>query len=469
MVCPGDRIGVAVSGGADSVALLHLLSRRATEFGIKLAAVHVNHHLRGAESDADEAFVSELAASLGVDFIRQDVDVSDLSGNLEQAARDARRSIFASLVAGKRVDRIATGHTLSDQAETVLFRLIRGAGVTGLAGMRAVSKDGLLRPFLFFDHHEIREWLTTNALPWREDSSNADTRFRRNYLRHDLIPRIRTELNPSVERVLANVAVRAQAEEDYWHSVIEPLFTRFAAPAANGIIGDVLFLQDQHLAVRRRLLRRACQQVKGNLRALDGSHIDALLAVCASVEGNDRLLIPGLDALRSYGKLRLSPPLRPDEQKRHYRVSVQAGIDIELPFSAGSVRLDLVQELTGSRPSYANVKGETGYTETAELNLEAVGGLAGLDDLIVRNWEPGDEYQLSGHLSSHKLKALFQQEKILLWERRHWPILEFKGEIVWARRFGAAERFTVRHPSIPLLLVRYRTACESNTPIRTSR
>ncbi|HXR76431.1 MAG TPA: tRNA lysidine(34) synthetase TilS [Bryobacteraceae bacterium] len=465
MVRSGDRIGVAVSGGADSVALLHLSTRVAPEFGIEIVAVHVNHHLRGTESDADEVFVRELAARLSVDLLRDDADVSDLHGNLEQAARDARRSIFGSLVARMSVDRIATGHTLSDQAETVLFRLFRGTGVTGLAGMRAVSGDGPLRPLLFFTREEIREWLRTNDLAWREDSSNADTRFRRNYLRHELIPRIRTELNPNLERVLAGIAFRAQAEEDYWHDVIEPLFSRFAKPFERGILGDVLFLQDQHLAVRRRLLRRACQAVKGNLRALDGSHIDALLALCASVEGNNRLLIPGVDALRSYGKIRLAPPLGPNDQKRHYRVPIRPGINTELPFNAGSIRLDLIQELPETQSFYVNVKGETGYIETAELSVEAIGGLAGLDDLIVRNWEPGDEYRRAGHLNSHKIKALFQQEKVFLWERRHWPILEFNGEIVWGRRFGPAHQFAARSSSGPLLLLRYRMACESNSAI----
>jgi len=468
MVCAGDRIGAAVSGGADSVALLHLLTRVAPQFEINVAAVHINHHLRGAESDGDDHFVRELAERLGVDFIREDADVSTSSDNLEQAARDARRAIFRSLVADTRVDRIATGHSLSDQAETVLFRLFRGSGVTGLAGMRLVGRDGPLRPLLFFGRDEIRNWLINNGLTWREDSSNADTRFRRNYLRRELIPQIQAELNPNLERVLAGMASRAQAEEDYWHDLIEPLFTRFARPFKNGIIGDVLFLQNQHLAVQRRLLRRACQVVKGNLRGLDGNHIDALLAVCASVEGNDRLVIPGLDALRSYGKIRLLPALRPEDQKRHYRLSVQPGIDMELPFNAGSIRLDPIQELLETQSFYANVKDETGYTETAELSVEAIGGLAGLDDLIVRNWEPGDEYRRPGHLSSHKIKALFQQEKIFLWERRHWPILEFRGEIVWARRFGAADSFSAGISGGPSLLLRYRLPCESNNPMRTS-
>lgn len=451
----GDRVGVAVSGGADSVALLHFLTRLAPQLGIEVIAVHINHHLRGAESDGDEAFVGELAEHLGAGFIREDADISDRPDNLEQAARDARRSVFYSLMTANRVHRIATGHTLSDQAETVLFRLLRGAGVTGLAGMRPVTVDGLFRPLLIFRRDEIREWLVANGLPWREDSSNADTRFRRNYLRHDLIPRIRAELNPNMERVLAGVALRAQAEEDYWFEVIEPLFARFAAPFGNGLIGDVQFLQNQALAVKRRLLRRACQQVKGNLRGLDGRHIDGLLAICTSTEGNDRLLIPGLDALRSYGKLRLSLPLRPDDQKRHYRIPIRPGVDMELPFGAGLIRLDIVQEVAERKSFYVNVNDETGYTDTAKLSVEAVGGLAGLDNLIVRNWEPGDEYQRAGHLSSHKLKALFQQEKILLWERRHWPILEFRGEIAWARQFGAADRFARGCSELPLLLVRY--------------
>jgi tRNA(Ile)-lysidine synthase len=469
----GGRIAVAVSGGADSVVLLHVLHRLAARFQIALEVIHINHHLRGAESSDDQQFVQELTESLGLNLYLTQAPVAVETGNIEQVARDARRRVFHSFVESGRANYVATGHTRSDQAETVLFRLLRGSGVAGLAGMRIVTNDGIVRPLLTTSRQEVRAWAAAQRLRWREDSSNSDPRFSRNLLRNEVLPLVQSRINPGVEGVLAGVADLAQAEEDYWQQLIEPHFQRFAKRSHFGLLCDIYYLQKQPLAIRRRLLRRALSDVKGNLRSVDSSHVEAVARVCESDQGHDRVMIPGVDALRSFGTLRLVKPQGPEEQKRHYKVPLQLGREIALPFHAGRIQLELLGGDLPSQPvNCVNFKDGQDLLETAvelaRLNLDALGGVPSIGRLIVRNWEPGDGIQRVGHQSREKLKTLFQEAKVLLWERRHWPVLELDGEVVWARRFGAAAHAAAEPGTLPAVSIRYRVCRESEVQFLTS-
>lgn len=469
MVSASDQIGVAVSGGADSVVLLHVLHKLAAPLQIELIALHVNHRLRGPESDADESLVREICDQLSIRCVVAARPIGDEENNLEQAARDQRRRFFHEQMQSGVVNRVATGHTLSDQAETVLFRLFRGAGLTGLSGMRFQTSDRLIRPLLALTRSEVREWAAAQNLSWREDSSNLNLRFRRNRIRHELLPLAREAFHPQIERVLAGTAMLAQAEEEYWDELLSSLFPKFATMSHFGLIGDVHFLRHQHLAVQRRLIRRALCETKGDLRGLDSTHIEAVIGLCGTLEGHDRVMVPGADVLRSFHQLRFARSALGTVQHRHYRVPLDLAIDIELPFGAGALRLDVVPGDFRSDDICANFKDEQGFAERARLGGGIFSDPGRLAHLAVRNWEPGDAYQRLGHRGTEKLKALFQEQKVPLWERRHWPVLEFNDDIVWTRKFGVSARFGAADDSSPALLLRYRPARESNVPVVTSR
>ena len=183
MCAPGQHVAVAVSGGADSVCLLYLLHELAASLGITLSVAHLNHKLRGAESDGDAEFAKQLAENLRLPFHYKEVEVSSIEGNLEQASRDARHRFFDALQA----DRIATGHTQTDQAETVLYRLLRGSGTAGLASVLPVA-GRRIRPLIDCTRDEVREYLASFRIPWREDSTNSDISYARNYIRHQILP-----------------------------------------------------------------------------------------------------------------------------------------------------------------------------------------------------------------------------------------------------------------------------------------
>ncbi|MDR0330707.1 MAG: tRNA lysidine(34) synthetase TilS [Chitinispirillales bacterium] len=219
---PSARVSVlaGVSGGADSVALARILHLYSDNLGIgELAVAHVNHGLRGAESDGDEAFARGVAGELGAEFfcVRLDAAGAELSENLESWARDERYKFFHRVKSGRGFGYIATAHTASDQAETLLMRMARGAGVRGLRGVLPVRGDGVIRPFIGVERRQIEEWLGENGYAYRTDSSNADKRFRRNFIRSEVIPRL-LELDPAAVR---NIAACAESAALAWAAVEE--------------------------------------------------------------------------------------------------------------------------------------------------------------------------------------------------------------------------------------------------------
>lgn len=225
----GDRVAVAVSGGADSVALLCLLLELRSELGIVLSIAHVNHKLRGKESDEDERFVANLARQhrLELDVCNAPVDaihISAIRSGIEAAARELRHGFFRQLAREGRATKIATAHTLDDQAETVLLRIFRGTGIRGLSGIhpRIVFEEQgrafgeLVRPLLRFRRAALREFLRERGQSWREDSSNRDTAFLRNRVRHRLLPTIVEEFGEAAIEHMRELAEIARAEEEHW-------------------------------------------------------------------------------------------------------------------------------------------------------------------------------------------------------------------------------------------------------------
>ncbi|MGH9592854.1 MAG: tRNA lysidine(34) synthetase TilS, partial [Bryobacteraceae bacterium] len=253
---PGDgaaetNLGVAVSGGADSVCLLEVLRELAPPLHLRLSVVHLNHQLRGAGSDADASFVAALAEARGLQLHsrKRDVRTDAIEGgdNLEQAARAARYSFFRELVSSGAVERIATGHNRDDQAETVLFRILRGCGLTGLAGILPVTGEGIVRPLLSLTRGEIREFLCARSIEWREDPTNRDVAFARNRLRHETMPSLRRDFNPRLDAALASLAELAREEEEFWREEVPP------PPLRNG---TVLFETGTLAGERAALARR---------------------------------------------------------------------------------------------------------------------------------------------------------------------------------------------------------------------
>ena len=422
MLAPGARVVVAVSGGADSVCLLHVLR----ELGVTLSGVaHFNHKLRGDASDEDERFVAVMADRLGLPFYRGDAQVRAVRDNLEQAARLARREFFATLIRDgthdRAADRIAVGHTRDDQAETVLFRILRGSGLTGLAGIHPVS-GAIIRPLIDVTREEVEEFLRSRDIAWREDDTNADPTFARNRIRHQLLPQLAREWNPQIVEALSHLADIAHEEER--GSVSAP---RTSVSGQLGVAALIGLPRGQ----ARRLIREAIFQAKGGLRRIDFAHIEAILELAASPQGGGHLSLPGIDVTRSFDWIRLAPTGPP-------AISDSVVVDVPgtypAPDGRGSIRFQ-VEETT-----CANLKAELAWGRIPT-------------QLELRGWRPGDHYHPVGQSRDQKVKEMFQISRIPSWRRQSWPIVTAGDKILWAREFGPAAEFAVWDGSGPVLRI----------------
>ncbi len=456
MFTAGHKIGVAVSGGADSVCLLVALHELGPRWGLRFSVLHLDHGLRGEESAADADFVLRLAAELGLPSVIERVDLRSRPGNLEQNARRARLDFFRRQIAGGVCDRVALGHTRSDQAETVLFRFLRGAAGPGLAGIRPVTATGIVRPLLEIDRAEVEQFLTERRIEWRDDSSNRDPVFARNRIRHSLLPQLAREWNPAVSHALAHTAEWALAEEDWWDAEVGRVTESLVSHRDGAVLVRTAQLAELPLAAARRLVRRLLEIVKGDLRSVDFRHMSEILDLAASPRGYGRALVPGVDVVRSFDWIRLSPQGAP--KPCSFCLPVVVPQTVEIPGTRNSISLELIERTeTPEGCSYV-------YNEEMDcVDWPRVSG-----PLELRNWRPGDRYQPIGHTGEEKIKHLFQQARIPIWERNSWPVLADRSGIIWTRSFGTAARLNPGAASSTRLRVREIVKLESETPALAS-
>ena len=301
LVQAGERVGIAVSGGPDSVALLRAFAELAPSLGVVLVVLHLNHQLRGSDSDADQKFVAALAEKLSLEAVLGSANVGAEGGpSLEAAGRRARYAFFLHAAVDHRLDCVATGHTRDDQAETVLLRLLRGSATSGLSGIlrscdlsslaqspipvgtQTSAAPRLIRPMLGISRRQVERFLLSLGQPFRLDPSNRDPKFLRNRVRAELLPMLERDYNLQLRQALCETAEVVSAEHAYLEELVSSALGS-AQPDADHEAGiDVPFLQRQPLALQRRILRRLCQQ---HGLALDFMQLESLrdfaLAGCA--------------------------------------------------------------------------------------------------------------------------------------------------------------------------------------------
>ena len=312
-VAAEDRVAVAVSGGSDSVGLAWLLAElSARDRGPAVAGLlHVNHLLRGSESDADEAFCRALADRLELPIAVARVDVAaharDARVSIEVAARDARYGFFESALPSLGATLVATGHTMDDQAETVLLRLLRGAGTRGLSGIRA-RRDNVIRPLLHCRRADVRNLLVSRGETWREDVSNNDVSIARNRVRHELMPVV-TGIAPGGVRALARLALQAQDDEAALMRAATdfgPSLVLSTGEGNGGVEVDAVMLSLMPPALARRLIRAFAADVAPG-RNLASKHLEAVRSLAASDKLVGHLDLPGVAVAKRDGRLVLTP------------------------------------------------------------------------------------------------------------------------------------------------------------------
>jgi tRNA(Ile)-lysidine synthase len=466
MICSGDRIGIGVSGGADSVALLRLLAELRAHLGVRLFVLHFHHQLRGADADADEMFVAGLAREFAFDFLPDRADVAGEARrngwNLEDAGRRLRYQFFASVAASHGLGRVAVGHTANDQAETVLAHLFRGTGPAGLAGIYPVA-GRIVRPLLDIERDELRDYLLSLNQIWREDATNQDTSRTRARIRHKLLPLLQQEFDPAAVTHLARLAGLAREEEIFWHALEEERFAALASREPSGAvslrIADLLSplpmfaagTRDAEppggsaatpvLALTRRLVRRIFLELRGSRQQLTARHVEDVFHLATKSQSGSRIELPGVLVERRFDRLLfspVSPGARAVKIGKEQLRDPEFEYTIALPGASESARIvvpEIRRRFTLKVVDWPSVSRET------TLGWDTLDFDRLRWPLILRNWRPGDSYRPHRRRRVRKLKRMLLASRVPRWDRTSWPVLTSAGALVWALGCPVADEF----------------------------
>jgi tRNA(Ile)-lysidine synthase len=467
MLAAGNRVGVAVSGGADSVALLRLLHRLRNELGITLTVVHFNHALREAESEADAGFVAELAGALELDLLvaREDVgaEASRQGWNLEDAARRLRYAFFDRAIDQGKATHIAVAHTADDQAETVLAHLMRGTGPTGLAGIYPAAGT-IVRPLLGTRRETLRAYLRANEQTWREDSTNRDLRRTRAHIRGQLLPMIEREFSGEIVAHLGELARLAREEGNFWDALVEDRFQALTHKDGEDVrvaVHDLLTPLTVQMAgaenrasrnynefgplrmLTERLIRRLYEEVRGDRRELGANHVEQVMHLASGSSSGHHVELPGaITVRRTFGELiflrRETIPQPTDDGTAKHENAYEYVVSLPLLGTATVSIPELGKCFRLKVIDWPVTESDTKRDANA-LDADLL-----RSPLILRNWRPGDAYRPHGRRHERKLKSMFLAGRIPSGERAVWPVLESGGRVIWAQGMPAAEDFRAR-------------------------
>ena len=445
---PGQRVGAAVSGGADSVALLRLLLDLREEIGVVLSVVHFNHKLRGKASDADEKFVASLAEKFGLPLHIGRADVAAKSrrekANLEDTARRSRYSFFARLVEQEIVDCVATAHTADDQAETVLSHILRGTGLAGLGAIHPRTPHAT-RPLLTVRRAELRTYLRARKQNWREDATNQDISRLRARIRKKLIPLLEKQFQPRVVWHLAALADLARADEAGLAALARQRCSQIALPEECGLrvsVADLLNPNEEHgalAALAPRMIRLLAEKIRTRSGQWTAEHVHQVLQLARHGENGKLLRLPGrIEVRRDRNTLIFASPQFPSKGSAT-KPAEPPQFAYPIDFAASQTCVS-VPEL-GCVFRFRVIDWPSPRRDTIKESRFTLDRDRLRQPLVLRNWKPGDRFRPAGRAKAHKVKRLLSELHLSTWQRAGWPVLTCGGVLAWARGFPAAAEF----------------------------
>lgn len=443
---PGDRVLAAVSGGQDSVALLALLSVLAPSHFLKLDAVHVNHGMRGEESEEDARFVARICEQLAVPFHQERINVGELVAgrSLQEVAREARYAAFERVGTALEVDRIALGHTLDDQAETLIMWMLRGSGTRGLAGIPVSRKPWFIRPLLAVSRMELRAYLQDQGLAFRDDSSNAKLRYLRNRVRQNVMPALK-QVNPSLVEVLARQAEILGEEDRCLEAWTAEKLARLVQVSGKDLLVDRAGLLALPLAMQRRAVRALLRRITGSVKGPSFRAVEGILDRVLRARSGSALTLSGVHVEREYDRLRFSSGKIQKSEASWVRLPMKVPSGVDWRLTGQVIECHLV-----SGRDWAVLP--RGRESPARVALDA--DRFSLDHLVVRTRLPGDAFQPYGLGGRRKkLQDFFTDLKLSRQNRGRVPLLVAPEGILWVGGYRVDHRFAATPASSQILLV----------------
>lgn len=432
-----------MSGGSDSVALLHTLCALTSDFSFKLGVVHLNHCLRQKDSDNDAEFVAHLAKQLGVScYIGKENTLKYKRENklcVEEAARHLRYKFYYKTALQNGFSKIALAHHLDDNAELILMNLLRGSGNKGISGMSFVSPVQnkhiqIVRPFINLRKSQILEFLQTKKIKYVSDISNKDVKYFRNRIRHHLIPYLKKFYNPKVVETLNRLSLITKAEEDWIEKSIDSVFAGFVLETQqNQMSLSILKISEAHIAVQRRIIRKTIEKVKGNLRRIAFLHINCILDLSKSKSNFASLDLPDRIRIKKNGNI-----LIVSKEKNALRTNIPQAKSAQKPLFNYQIL----------KPELISINEINAYLKFSEISVKSVSNIYGMNSqiaffdmdklsfpLTIRNMQNGDRFHPLGMNGSQKVKKYFDSQKICGTKRAEIPILLCQNKIIWVVGF----------------------------------
>ena len=451
LLAQGEKVVVAVSGGPDSVALLKVLEMLSDEYRLTLIVAHLNHGLR-EDAPSEERFVRKMAADMGIAFEFKSLDIASLRKGYGKCIEDTSRKLrydFLTDVAKKHGARkIALGHHINDQTETVLMNFLRGSGPTGLKGMLPARDSTYIRPLLGVTRSEIILFLQFHGIPFVTDASNTDPAYLRNRIRHMLIPELKARYNPKLEESMKNMAEIMRAEDDYMQTATYKALSEWGVTPGDRevriCISDFL---GYHEALQRRIVKHLLEGLSPDSKGIGFTHIRAVLGlVCSDRPGAHVNLPCNIEVRREYDVLVISRREKVEKQILNKRCS------------------DLYYEVTPPGPVKMAELGKTMIFEFVEGPIDMRSNIRDavfMDydrislPLVIRTVRPGDRIQLLGMKGMKKIKSVLIDEKIPLRHRKEIPLVLDQEAVLWIAGLRLSERVKITEKTRQILKVEF--------------
>lgn len=454
MLKGGEHLLLAVSGGPDSTALLHAMQRLAPRYDLRLTVAHLNHGLRGAESDRDEAFVRGLCLAMGVGCICRKIAAGALGGvcghSLEEAAREARYRFLVEAAEGCRADKIATGHHRDDQAETLLINLLRGSGPDGLKGILPVRDGRIIRPLIGVDRARILSYLERNDVPSVQDSSNGESRFLRNRIRNELLPLLTERYNPQLAQTLSQTAEIMRRESDCLQQLVQQCLTAWGIHAGDQKVSVPLRpFGELHEGLQGRIIKSLTAGSGQQRRGIAYRHVQAVLQLIAKPSPGGSLHLPGNLRIEKTGDhLTITQGERGSGREgeaggflpRPLEIAARIPGTLSLPGSGRELRWRLVD-----RPAPEEMRASP---QKAFIDFDCI-----RFPLVVRHWFRGDRMVPLGMAGAKKLADYFVDRKIGRAARGRIPLLVDACSVIWIAGERISERVKVTRETRTVLTV----------------
>ena len=464
----GGLLIVAVSGGPDSLAMLHALARLRDTLGLRLHGAHLDHRLRGHESTADSHFVATTCRDLGLPITLEQADVSSHRRSeglsLEEAARELRYDFLSRVAEQHSADGIALGHTADDQAETVLMNIIRGSGLTGLRGMEPTAervftgrKVTLIRPLLGVCRNETVGYCHALGLTPREDSSNLSLEHRRNRVRLELMPMLEG-YNPLIRDALRRLSDSAASDLDYLEAEVAIAWDKMARVVGCGVVLDRRAVSALAPGLRSHLLRRAMLTAKGDLKDVEQTHIDGVAGLLDGPAGRSLSLPGGIRVTVTYDEAIITPagvdpcPLPPLDGQRSLNVPGETVLE---GWSV-TARILSSDETTAPTPQDKRETADFSRGVTASLHVALLDCRSLGVSLCARPWRAGDRFQPLGMSGTKKLQDFFVDAKVPRAWRDRVPLVVSPKGIAWVVGWRIAEWAKVRSETAGALEIRFQ-------------